>query len=125
MPEQSCETSDLARGWSAVLLWGVPVIALVVGSHYHRARLVLWIPALLVMGVACLRNAARCGRVHCYVTGPLSLLAAVYVALSGFHLVPMQPGIFLDIILAVAALACLAEIPFGKYRRTVLRRIDL
>jgi hypothetical protein len=32
MPAQSCETSDLACGWSAVLLWRVPVIGLVVGS---------------------------------------------------------------------------------------------
>jgi hypothetical protein len=117
MPNQNCETSDLARGWSAVLFWGLPVIALVVGSYYPRVRLVLWISALVVMGVACLRNAVRCGRVHCYVTGPLFLLAAAYVALSGFHFVPMQPGLFLDIILAVAVLACLAEIPFGKYRK--------
>lgn len=124
MPDRHCETSDLARGWSAVLLWGLPVIALVVGSYYPRARLVLWIPALVVMGVACLRNAARCGRVHCYVTGPLSLLAAVYVALSDFRFVPMQPGIFLDIILAVAVLACLAEIPFGKYRKRALQKIN-
>jgi hypothetical protein len=57
--------------------------------------------------------------VHCYVTGPLALLAAVYVALSAFRVVPMQPGTFLNIILGVAVLACLAEIPFGKYRKTV------
>lgn len=119
MPAQNCETSDLAGGWSAVLLWGVPVIALVMGSYFPRVRLVLWLPALLAMGVACLRNAARCGRVHCYVTGPLSLLAAVYVALSAFHIVPIEPGMFLNILLAVAVLACLAEIPFGKYRKTV------
>jgi hypothetical protein len=119
MPAQDCQTSDLARGWTAMLLWGVPVIALAAGSYFPRARLVLWLPALLVMGMACLRNIARCGRVHCYVTGPLALLAAVYVALSAFHVVPMQPGTFLNIILGVAVLACLAEIPFGKYRRTV------
>jgi hypothetical protein len=57
--------------------------------------------------------------VHCYVTGPLALIAAVYVALSAFHVVPMQPGPFLNIILGVAVLACLAEIPFGKYRKIV------
>lgn len=119
MLAQECETSDLVHGWSALLLWGVPVIAVVVGSYLPRARLVLWLPALLVMGVACLRNAARCGRLHCYVTGPLALLAAVYVALSAFHVVPMQPGTFLNIILGVAVFACLAEIPFGKYRKTV------
>lgn len=117
MPAQNCETSDLARGWSAVLLWGVPVAALVAGSYFPRARLALWLPALIVMGVACLRNAARCGRVHCYLAGPLLLLAAMYVALSAFRVVPMQPGTFLNVILAVAVLACLAEIPFGKYRK--------
>ncbi len=119
MLAQNCERRDLARGWSAVLLWGVPVIALVAGSYFPRVRLALWLPALLVMGVAYLRNAGRCGRVHCYVTGPLSLLAAVYVALSAIHIVPMQQGMFLNIILAVAILACLAEIPFGRYRKTV------
>jgi len=50
--------------------------------------------------------------------GTAFLLAAGYVALSGFRLVPMRPGIFLNVILAVAVLACLAEIPFGKYRKS-------
>jgi hypothetical protein len=117
MTEQNCKARDLTCKGSAVLLWGLPVVALVVGSYWPKAELLLWIPALLVMGAACLANAARCGGVHCYVTGPLSLLAAVYVALSGFHLVPMQLGIFLDLILAVAVLACLAEISLGRYRK--------
>jgi hypothetical protein len=117
MMDQSCKTRDLTRGWSAVVLWCLPVTALVVGSCYQKTALLLWIPALVVMGVACVANAARCGRVHCYVTGPLLLLAAVYVVLWGFHLVPMQPAIFLDSILGVAVLACLAEIPLGRYRK--------
>jgi hypothetical protein len=29
------------------------------------------------MGVACIVNALRCGRVHCYLTGPFFLLMAV------------------------------------------------
>lgn len=119
MFEQGCTTRDLARGGSAVLLWCLPIVAVLVGWHYQKARLVLWISAFLVMGVACLANSARCGRVHCYVTGPLLLLAAAYVILSGFHLVPMQAGIFLNIIFGVAVLACLAEIPLGRYRRKV------
>ena len=123
MPAQNCETSDLARGWSAVLLWGVPVIALVVGSYFPRARLVLWLPALLVMGVACLRNAARCGRVHCYMTGPLSLLAAVYVTLSAFHLVPMQPGMFLNIILGGRCSRMSGRNPFRQIQKDSLGRI--
>jgi hypothetical protein len=60
MPAQDCETSDLARGWTAMLLWGVPVIALVAGSYFPRARLVFWLPALLVMdGLPSKRSAMR------------------------------------------------------------------
>jgi len=29
------------------------------------------------MGGACLVNAVRCGRLHCYVTGPFFLLGAI------------------------------------------------
>lgn len=115
MPEQSSKSRDLARGGSAVLLWGLPVVALIVGANW-RHGLFLWIPAFLVMGLACLANAARCGRVHCYITGPLFLLAAVYAALSVVHLVPMQANIFLYSIVAVFVLARLAEIPLGRYR---------
>lgn len=106
------------RSKRAVLLWCLPVIALIVGSYWQKGRLLLWIPSFLVMGVACLVNAARCGRVHCYITGPLSLLAIVYVVLAEFHLVPMDAGYFLDSILAVSILAFLVEIPLGRYRRT-------
>ncbi|MGB6973456.1 MAG: hypothetical protein WBD67_02105 [Terracidiphilus sp.] len=92
------------------------MVALIVGANW-RHGLLLWIPALLVMGGACLANLARCGRVHCYITGPLLLLAAVYAALAVVHLVPMQPAIFLDSIVAITVLAWLAEIPLGRYRQ--------
>jgi hypothetical protein len=117
MDRQSCKSSDLVMSWKAVLLWGLPVAALIVGSYWQKGRLLLWIPAFLVMGVACLANAARCGRVHCYITGPLSLFAIVYVVLAKFHLVPMDAGYFLDSILAVSILAFPVEIPLGRYRR--------
>ncbi|TCK75893.1 hypothetical protein C7378_0892 [Acidipila rosea] len=118
MPGPNHKPTDLACGRFTVLLWWLPVIALVVGANWPKFELLLWIPAFLVMGVACLANAARCGRVHCYVTGPLFLVAAVYVALWGFHLVPMQPNIFLGSIVGVFLLARLAEVPLGKYRKS-------
>ena len=37
---------------------------------------------LCLKGEGCLANATRCGRVHCYFTGPLYILAALYAALS-------------------------------------------
>jgi hypothetical protein len=69
------------------------------------------------MGIACLANAARCRRVHCYLTGPLFLLAALYVVLAEFHIVQMHPAILLDTVLVLTLLACLAEFPLGKYRK--------
>ena len=54
MSEQSCETRDLARGGSALLLWCLPFIALIVGLNWQKARPMLWIPAFLVMAAACI-----------------------------------------------------------------------
>src|SRR3989442_15948432 len=36
----------------------------------------IWTLAFTVMGIACVVNAVRCGRVHCYFTGPFLLLLA-------------------------------------------------
>jgi len=77
----------------------------------------VWVPALVVMGLGCLVNAARCGRLHCYVTGPLYLGAALYVVLFAFGLVVLHPDLFLIIVLVVSCLAECAEIPLGKYRK--------
>jgi hypothetical protein len=35
------------------------------------------------MGLACVVNALRCGRIHCYLTGPFFLLMAVATVLHG------------------------------------------
>jgi hypothetical protein len=109
-------SNDLTRGRMALLLWCLPVAALIAGEAFPAARPWLWIPAFVVMGSACLVNAAQCGRVHCYITGPLFLLAAAYVALSELQVVPMKSGTFLDVVLILTALAFLAEFPLGKYR---------
>ncbi len=43
----------------------------------------------------------------------------LYVALSALNLAPMRPGVFLFVVLGITAVACLAEGPFGKYKRKV------
>lgn len=83
----------------------------------HISRLWSFGPALLIAGVACLANAVRCGRVHCYLTGPIFLLAAAYSVLAGLGLVPMRPGVFLDAVLVMVVLAHLVELPLGRYRK--------
>ena len=71
-------------------------------------------PALVVMGLRCLVNAARCMRLHCYVTGPLCLAAALYVVLSAFGLVVLRLRLFLIVVLGLSCVAQRAEIPLGK-----------
>jgi hypothetical protein len=76
---------DLAgRTWSVLLLWGLPTAALVLstfaGPILMTAALAI---SLLWMGAACLVNASRCGRMHCYFTGPFFLLLAIASFLHG------------------------------------------
>lgn len=83
-------------------------------------RGVIWAIALTVMGSACVVNAVRCGRVHCYVTGPFFLLLALVSLLYGFGLLPLgREGwniIALVAIVGAAVLFWLPERVFGKYR---------
>jgi hypothetical protein len=58
MSEPSRQSSDLACGGSGVLLWWLPAAALIAGANWPNFRLLLWVPAFLVMGMACLVNAA-------------------------------------------------------------------
>jgi len=113
----SCYATDWLCSGKGLLFWGLPILALIVGGSWSSMRPWLWIPALLAMGIACLANAARCGRVHCYFTGPLYLLAASYVLLAEFHLVPMNPNRFLGAVVLLTLLAFLAEFPLGKYTK--------
>lgn len=111
---QCCQANDLVDQESGILLWCLPALAFFLGLTWNAARPWLWIPALLVMGSACVVNAKRCGRLHCYLTGPIFLLGAVYVMLAEGNLVPLRPNIFALVVLGAAALACLAELPFGR-----------
>jgi hypothetical protein len=113
--DENCASRDLVCSSWACLLWCLPTIMLVVGLSWPTGRTWLWIPALVVAGGTCIVNAGRCGRLHCYITGPFFLLAAVYVVLAEFHIVPLQPGRFLLVVLVVSVAACLAQFPLGSY----------
>jgi len=112
-----CSARDLTGRRTAWFLWYVPILLVIVGSSWDRGRLWLWVPAFAVMGAGCLANAIRCGRIHCYITSPLFLLAAVFVTLSACGIVVLHPGVFLLVVFGTCCLAQCAEILFGKYRR--------
>lgn len=80
-----CSASGLTGCKAAWFLWYLPILLVIVGGSWSRGRIWLWVPAFAVMGVGCLANAALCGRMHCYFTGPLFLVAAIFVALAGLR----------------------------------------
>lgn len=117
--DDSCASRDLLCSPWACVLWCLPTAMLVVGFYWPAGRVWLWIPALVVAGSGCIVNAGRCGRLHCYITGPFFLLAAVYVVLAEFHLVPLQPGRFLLVVFVVSVAAYLVEFPLGRYTKKI------
>src|SRR5215469_4603387 len=121
----TCKSCDiLSSPWLAFLLFWLPAIAIAAAAtpaFSSNGRTVVWAVALSIMGAACIANALRCGRVHCYLTGPFFLLMAVVTLLYGLRVVPLgQNGwnlIGLTILVGAIALCCLPEMFFGKYRK--------
>lgn len=85
----ACRPAEV-RGLAALLGWGLPIALIVLGSIFETWILWFWIPAFIAMGITCLVNAVRCGRVHCYATGPLFLVAAVLLGLIGAGALPRE-----------------------------------
>ena len=115
---KGCSPNDLTGRKTAWLLWYLPIVLVIVGSSWNRGRVWLWMPAFLVMGVGCLANAVRCRRIHCYITGPLFLLAADYVGLSALGIMALHPDLLLLVVFGACCLALCSEIPLGKYRKS-------
>ena len=102
--------------------WGLPIIALIAAIWMaHPAKTLIWTVSLVWMGVACLANARRCGRTHCYYTGPFFLFMAVVALLHGFRIVPLgaEGWKWIGIAIGVGSggMWCLTEHVWGKYRR--------
>ena len=85
------QTDGKQRDWvsrrgAALVAWGIPIVALVASTGLdHPAKTLVWLVALAWMGLACLANARRCGRMHCRFTGPFFLLMAALATLHGFE----------------------------------------
>ena len=73
------------------------------------------------MGVACLLNAFRCGRIHCLFTGPFFILGAIVSLGYGLGLLPLGRSgwkwVGLVTIIGAIALCCIPELVLGRYRR--------
>ena len=117
------DRSDLlSKRLTSLLLWWVPITALIATAVLDISsltRTLAWTVSLLMMGVACLFNASRCGRVHCYFTGPFFLLLAVASFLHGLGMVSLGPhgwgGLGITLLVGAFILAYLPERIWGKY----------
>ncbi|MDX1432058.1 MAG: hypothetical protein R3286_06375 [Gammaproteobacteria bacterium] len=106
---------------SYAVAWGLPSgVFLAAALAPAPARTALWVACLAWMGVACLANARRCGRVHCHFTGPFFLLMALAIALDagGVLALGAQGWRWLGVltVLGAAALWVASERRWGVYR---------
>ena len=122
--KSSCgpERDLLCRGLSACVLWCLPWFAFALGFWAPPAlKTVLWTTSLAFMGVVCLVNASRCGRVHCRFTGPvfiLGALASLGYGLGFFRFGPFGwKWICAVTVIGGIVLTCIPELILGRYRR--------
>ena len=110
--------TDWASGLRGCLFWGTPAAVLIMSPVQYFA--IVWPAVLAFMGVACLLNALRCGRVHCYVTGPFFLLLALVGLLYGFGVVRLGargwPMLSIALVVGSVVFICVPEWLFGRYR---------
>ncbi len=116
-----CESKDwVSDSRTYALAWGLPGVILIIGIFLDPSiRTIMWTGALVWKGVACLANATRCGRTHCYFTGPYFLLLAVGTVLHGFHIVDLGANgwiwLGLMIVAGSGALWFFTERVWGKF----------
>ena len=113
----ACARNDLVERKISWLLWRVPLMAFVVGIFLAPLpRMLLWTPAFLVAGGACVVNASHCGRIHCFITGPLYLLAAALTALGALEVVSVPWALIACGVPVGTIIAYAVEQVLGKYR---------
>ena len=121
----TCESRDiLSSRWRVFVLYWLPAIAIVVvgaPAISNGWRTVVWTVALATMAGACIVNALRCGRVHCYITGPFFLLMALAALSYGFGIMHLGRNgwnvLGLIALIGAIALWCLPEMLLGRYRK--------
>lgn len=111
----------LGRRGLVVLLYWVPIAAIMVSGNAPLVlRTAVWSTACLVMGAACLANAMRCGRVHCYFTGPFFLTMTAIVLTCGLGLISFGPHTWnylgLALLVGGVGLTFGPELLLGRYR---------
>lgn len=111
-----------ASGRLGPALWGALVAVFLLDLLFDLdppVEATLWAIPLTAYGLACSVNALRCGRIHCYFTGPFLLAVAALVLLLGFGFVDLGPDggrwLVLVVVAGFAILRYLPERRWGRY----------
>lgn len=116
MSDCSSRSSDLVGTRLGKVLWGVSCGLFVIGLVWPGDSIWLFVPALLLAGSVCMTNASRCGRRHCFVTGPVYLLAALAMVLDHAAIVAIDGGWILAWVIGGMAVGFGLEQIRGTYR---------
>lgn len=107
---------------TALIFW-VPILAIAITGYAQvgdGVRTGVWTAGCLVMGAGCIVNAMRCGRLHCYLTGPFFLLGALVTLLYGLGVLPLGDNgwgiIGYTLLAGTVLLTYLPEYFLGRYR---------
>ncbi len=125
MTEQSERRDLLRQPVSFMIAWGAPIAIIIAANSMHmllpfKAVVVVIATCFAWMGTACLANAKRCGRLHCFLSGPVLLASAVAVLLVGLRIVSLGESGLIYVVWGAFGLVVLTFIPEmlrGRYVR--------
>jgi hypothetical protein len=114
----------LSNRQMTIALYWIPVLVLIVSGFLNLDqlwRVAIWTAALTTMAAGCIANALRCGRMHCYVTGPFLLIMAIVVLTRGLGATPIDDRswnlIGLVVLVGTLVLWFVPEMFLGRYRQ--------
>ncbi|MGH8213595.1 MAG: hypothetical protein ACREPP_10255 [Rhodanobacteraceae bacterium] len=112
----------------ALVGWCLPIALVIIVDNLLPASLkaggapaFIWAAAFAWMGAACLLNARRCHRLHCYFSGPILLGAMLIAGLIGSEIVPFGRhglDILTGVTFGLVLLSFVPELIFGRYARS-------
>lgn len=115
-----------ASDWTAqragrLIWWIIPTLVGIAASSFRLSLVSIafvWAGAFAWMGTGCALNALRCGRMHCFFSGPALWLGAIGAALIGSRVIAGDLNYVLWGTVALVAASYLPEVVWGKYART-------
>ncbi len=124
------ESRDLVKSrYYLIVLWVLPQIIMLL-SYLAETPLLGWVWAscLFIMGVGCVINAYRCGRLHCFFTGPFFILGASWSIAHEIGLITMDDNGWLIIGITMLIGGCsgtyIPEWIWGQYQKIEKTRLD-